>query len=137
VDRGVGDLGTGEAGVWEKQNGWPLHLWLGLPPDSTLIGNRFSLDTDLTTWLEWRGSSNEVAFEILLELLFTADFCCLQETECLPLQGSYVCFVRAYPTASEDTLWAPEVQRHALKRWSVLWFCLRPSQSESLKRSGR
>jgi hypothetical protein len=73
VDRGVGDLGSpGVAGVLGKQ--WLASaLVAGTSTRLNSIGDRFSLDTDLTTWLEWRGSLRGCFEDTVLELLITVD----------------------------------------------------------------
>jgi hypothetical protein len=69
VDRGVGDLGSpGVAGVLGKQM-----AVAGTSTRLNSIGGRFSLDTDLTTWLEWRGSLRGCFEDTVLELLITVD----------------------------------------------------------------
>jgi hypothetical protein len=52
VDRGVGDLGSGEAGVLGKQMAGLLDLWLADQPDSAQWGIASIYDFGLTTWLE-------------------------------------------------------------------------------------
>jgi hypothetical protein len=55
----------------------------------------------------------------------------------LALQGSCGCFVRAYPTTSEIPCGLLKYKDMLAKRWSLCGFVFHPSQSESLKRSGK
>ena len=74
MDRGVGDLGSPRvAGVLGKQKWLASALVAGTPTRLNSIGNRSSLATDLTTWLEWRGSLRGCFEDRVLELLITVD----------------------------------------------------------------